>query len=29
MGKKETVQETIAEEDKWVKEAIRYVRSIL
>ncbi len=29
MGKKETVQETLAEEDKWVKEAIKYVRVIL
>jgi hypothetical protein len=28
MGKKETIQETIAEEDKWVKEGIRYVKTI-
>jgi sugar phosphate isomerase/epimerase len=29
MGKKETVQETLADEDKWVKEAVKYVRAIL
>ena len=29
MGKKETAQETLAEEDKWVKEAIKYVKAIV
>jgi len=28
MGKRETVQETLADEDKWVKEAIKYVKTL-